>query len=254
MIFDTHAHYDDDEFDPDRDALLSSLSAAGIAYVVNPGCTVESSRAAAALAERYPFLYAAAGIHPEGCGACTEEDWAAIRELCARPKVVAVGEIGLDYHWAENPPREVQHAVFRRQLQLAREVKLPVIIHDRDAHGDTMDILGEFPDVRGVFHCYSGSAELARELLRRGWYLGFDGPVTYVNARRAAEVVRAVPLERMLLETDAPYLAPVPNRGKRNDSTNLHYVAETLAAWKGISPEELEEATLQNAKKFFGIE
>jgi TatD DNase family protein len=254
MIFDTHAHYDDPAFDPDRDAVLSSLPESGVAFVVDPGCSPESSRKAVELAERYAFLYAAAGIHPEDCAGCTDADFAAVRALCAHPKVVAVGEIGLDYYWKENPPREFQQAVFRRQLQMARELDLPVIVHDREAHGDCLAIVKEFPGVRGVFHCYSGSPEMAAELLKLGWYLGFDGPITYQNAKRARLVADGTPLERMLLETDSPYLSPVPNRGKRNTSANLRYVVEKLAEWKGIPAEELETVTLQNAKKFFGIE
>ncbi len=253
-MFDTHAHYDDTAFDPDRAAVLSALTDAGISFVINPGCDVESSRKAVALAEEYPFIYAAVGIHPENCGGCTDEDFSVIRALAGHPKTVAVGEIGLDYYWKENPPREFQQEVFRRQLSMARELNLPVIVHDRDAHGDSLSIVEEFPEVRGVFHCYSGSAEMARELLRRGWYLGFDGPVTYKNARKAQEVAEITPLDRVLLETDSPYLSPVPNRGKRNDSRNLPYIAAVLAQWKGITPEELTLAAVENGKKLFGIE
>ena len=254
MLFDTHAHYDADAFDTDRDALLASLPEKGVCGVVNPGCTVESSRAAVALAGRYPHVWAAVGIHPEDCAGATEEDFAAIRALAAHPKAVAIGEIGLDYYWEQNPPREFQQTVFRCQLALAEELDLPVIVHDREAHGDSLAIVREFPNVRGVFHCYSGSPELAEELLKRGWYLGFDGPVTYKNARRAPEVAAITPPERMLVETDAPYMAPVPNRGRRNDSTNLPYIVEKLAEWKGLSPTAMAEITTQNAKNFFRIE
>ena len=226
MIFDTHAHYDDKAFDADRDALLSALPAEGVALVVNPGCTVTSSRAAVALAERYPFVYAAVGIHPEDCGGAAEADFASIRALAAHPKVVAIGEIGLDYYWEENPPKEEQQAVFRRQLALAQELDLPVIIHDREAHGDTLAIVREFPGLRGVFHCYSGSPEMAAELLKLGWYLGFDGPITYKNARRAPEVAALTPLDRILIETDAPYMAPEPYRGRRRDSTMIPNMVE----------------------------
>lgn len=253
-MFDTHAHYDDAAFDPDRAAVLAALSGAGVGLVVNPGCDAESSRRAIALAEEYPFVYAAVGIHPEDCGGCTDEDFSVIRTLAEHPKVVAVGEIGLDYHWKENPPRELQREVFRHQLSIARELDLPVIVHDRDAHGDSLSLIEEFPQVRGVFHCYSGSAEMARELLRRGWYLGFDGPITYKNARKAQEVAEVTPPDRILLETDSPYLSPVPNRGKRNDSRNLPYIAAVLARWKGISPEDLAQTAMENGKKLFGIE
>lgn len=252
-IFDTHAHYDDSRFDADRDALLSALPDAGVGLVLDPGCDIPSSQAAAALSERYSHVYAAAGIHPEECGGFHEGELDTLRELLSRPKVVAVGEIGLDYHWEENPPRELQKTVFRKQLALAEELRLPVIIHDREAHGDTMDIIREFPAVTGVFHCFSGSPEMAAELLKRGWYIGFDGPVTYKNAHRAPEVAAITPPERMLVETDSPYMAPVPVRGKRNDSRNLSYVLETLAAWKGMTPEALTAITWENGRRLFRI-
>lgn len=253
-IFDTHAHYDASAFDSDRDAVLSALPGDGVAFVVDPGCDVASSRTAVALAERYPHVYAAVGIHPEDCGNCTDADFDVIRTLAQHKKVVAVGEIGLDYYWAENPPKAFQAQVFRRQIELALELNLPVIVHDRDAHGDSLAIVLEYPQLRGVFHCFSGSPEMAEELLKRGWYLGFDGPVTYKNVRRAPEVAAVTPLDRMLVETDAPYMTPVPHRGKRNDSRYLPYVLETLAAWKGVSPSELERITLENGKRLFGLE
>lgn len=254
MLFDTHAHYDDAAFDPDRAELIGSLPGAGVAFVIDPGCDVKSSRAALCLTEQYDFLYAAVGIHPENCAGATDADFAEIRRLAAHPKAVAIGEIGLDYYWEGNPSKKFQQIIFRRQMELARELNLPVIVHDREAHGDSLAIVREFPDVRGVFHCYSGSPELARELLKLGWYLGFDGPITYKNARRAPEVAAVTPMDRILIETDSPYLAPVPHRGRRNDSRNVRYVAEKLAEWKGVSPAELEEITLNNAKKIFRIE
>jgi len=168
--------------------------------------------------------------------------------------VVAIGEIGLDYYWKDNAPKEFQQDIFRRQLALAEELNLPVIVHDREAHGDTLAVVKEFPNVRGVFHCFSGSPEMAEELIKMGWYLGFDGPITYKNARRSPEVVAVTPLDRIVIETDAPYLTPEPFRGKRNDSTKLPYVVEKLAEWKGISPAEMEEITLQNGKRLFGLE
>ncbi len=253
MLFDTHAHYDDEAFDPDRELLLESLPQRGVALVVNPGCDLESSRKAVAYATEYPHVYAAVGIHPENCGGFTPADMDALRQLAQQPKVVAIGEIGLDYYWAENPPRELQQQVLRSQLALARELRLPVIFHDRDAHGDSLAIVKEFPDVTGVFHCFSGSPEMAQELLGMGWYLGFDGPVTYKNARRAPEVAAVTPLERMLIETDSPYMTPVPYRGQRNDSSYVRLVAEKLAEWKDIAPEELEHATLENGKRLFRI-
>ena len=253
-LFDTHAHYNDNAFDRDREALLDALPDAGVGAVVIPGVDVESARSALALAESRPWLFAAAGLHPEDCAGCTDRDFDAVRDLCGHEKVVAIGEIGLDYYWAENPPKEFQQMVFRRQLQMALELDLPVIVHDREAHGDCLEIVKEFPGVRGVFHCFSGSPEMAEELLKRGWYLGFDGPVTYKNARRAPEVVAVTPLDRILVETDAPYMSPVPNRGRRNDSRNLPYIVEKLAEWKGISPEEMAEAAWSNGLRLFGLE
>ncbi len=252
-FFDTHAHYDSSAFREDRDAVLSALPEAGVVLVVDPGCDVASSQAAADLAERYGHVYAAAGLHPEDCAGAGEAELAAIRALCGREKVVAVGEVGLDYYWKENPPREFQQEIFRRQIELAIELDLPLIVHDREAHGDCLAIVREYPEAGGVFHCFSGSPEMAEELLRRGWYLGFDGPITYKNARRAPEVAAVTPLERMVVETDSPYLSPAPNRGRRNDSRNLRYIVETLAAWKGVSPEELARVTLENGKRLFGL-
>lgn len=253
MYFDTHAHYDDEQFEPDRDAVLAQLPAAGVSLVLNPGCDLASSRTAAALAERWPHVYAAAGLHPENCAGCGEADFAALRALCAAERVVAVGEIGLDYYWAENPPREFQQAVFRRQLAMAQELGLPVIVHDRDAHGDCMDIVSDYPGLRGVFHCFSGSPEMAAELLKRGWYLGFDGPVTYKNARRAPEVAALCPMDRLLLETDSPYLSPVPRRGQRNDSRSLPLIAARLAEIKGCTAEEIARASMENGRRLFRI-
>lgn len=253
LIFDTHAHYDADRFDSDRDALLAALPEAGVGLVLNPGCDLPSSRAAVALAERHAHVYAAAGIHPEDCGDFQDTQLDELRQLLAHPKAVAVGEIGLDYYWEENPPREFQQMVFRKQLALAADLDLPVIVHDREAHGDTLAIIREFPTVTGVFHCFSGSPEMVEELVKRGWYLGFDGPVTYKNARRAPEVAAVTPPERMVVETDAPYMAPVPMRGKRNDSRNLPYVIEKLAEWKGVSPEEMTQITWENGRRLFRL-
>ena len=252
-IFDTHAHYDDSRFDGDRDAVLAALREAGVELVLDPGCDLPSSRAAAALAERYSHVYAAAGIHPENCAGFQDTDLAALRQLLAQPKVAAIGEIGLDYYWAENPPRDFQQMVFRKQLALAEELDLPVIVHDREAHGDSLSIIREFPAVTGVFHCFSGSPEMAGELLKRGWYLGFDGPITYKNARRAPEVAAITPLERMVVETDAPYLSPVPVRGRRNDSRYLPHVIAKLAEWKGVTPEEMTRITCENGKRLFRL-
>lgn len=212
-LFDTHAHYTDSAFDADRTELLTTLlPAAGVACVVVPGVDVPSSREAVALAEAFPGVYAAVGIHPGDCAGCTDADFDAIEALCRHEKTVAIGEIGLDYYWADNPSRDFQQGVFRRQLELALALNLPVIVHDREAHGDCLAMVLDYPELRGVFHCYSGSPEMAAELLKRGWYLGFDGPITYKNAKRSPEVAAITPLNRILIETDAPYLSPVPLR------------------------------------------
>ena len=252
MIFDTHAHYDDKAFDGDRDALLPSLPERGVSLVVNPGCDPESSRRALALAEQYPFVYAAVGIHPEELDKVTPGALEELASLALHPKCVAIGEIGLDYYWVSDN-KEQQKELFRRQLQLAQERNMPVIVHDREAHGDSLALIREFPGLRGVFHCFSGSVEMAEELLRRGWYLGFDGPVTYKNARKALEVLAVCPVERMLIETDSPYLSPVPLRGRRNDSTSLPYVLQKISEIKGIPPEELARLTLESGKRLFSI-
>lgn len=255
MLFDTHAHYDDSRFDADRDQVLSSLPGAGVGWVMNPGCDLPSSRMAVELAKRFPHVYAAVGIHPGDCQDYEPGQLDQLRRLAREnPKVVAIGEIGLDYYWKDNPPRELQQQCFRDQLALARELNLPAVVHDREAHQDSMAIVREFPGVRGVFHCYSGSLEDAKILVKLGWSLSFTGAITFKNARRALEVAAALPADRIMLETDSPYLAPEPNRGKRNDSRNLVYIRDKIAALRGISPEELEEQTSRNALNFFGIQ
>lgn len=252
-LFDTHAHYDSRKFDADREAVLSALPGQGVALVVDPGCDLASSRKAIALAERYPFVYAAVGVHPEDCGGWQDSDADALRQLAAHPKAVAIGEIGLDYYWKENPPKDLQKQVFRAQLALAGELGLPVIVHDREAHGDCMDIVREFPGVHGVFHCFSGSAEMARELVRLGWMISFTGVLTYPNARKAVEAAQAVPLDRLMIETDSPYMAPVPHRGQRNHSGLVAYTCRRLAELRGISPEECARITLENGCRFYQI-
>lgn len=252
-LFDTHAHYDSSRFREDRDAVLSALPAAGVELVVDPGCDLPSSRMAIELAAKYPHVYAAVGLHPEECAGAGEAEFAELRRLCGEPKVAAIGEIGLDYYWKENPPREFQQAVFRRQIEMGIDLNLPLIVHDREAHGDCLALIREYPQARGVFHCFSGSAEMAAELVRRGWFLGFDGPITYKNARKAREAAEITPLDRIVVETDSPYLSPIPLRGKRNDSRSLPYIVEALARWKGISPAEMERATWENGKRLFGI-
>ena len=253
MLFDTHAHYDAEAFDQDRDEVLAALPSRGVSLVVNPGCDIPSSQMAVDLAGRYDFLYAAVGYHPENCGPYCPADLDSLRQLAKAPKAAAIGEIGLDYYWAENPPREHQRQVFRDQMALAEELNLPVIVHDREAHADSMAIVREFPRVRGVFHCFSGSAEMAKELVKLGWMISFTGVLTYKNARKAVEAAQAVPLDRIMIETDSPYMAPVPHRGERNDSGYVRHVCEKLADIKRISFEECARITLENGKRFYGI-
>ena len=254
MLFDTHAHYDDEAFDPDRREVLAGLPQKGVGLVVDPGCTLTSSEKAVALAAEFPHVYAAVGLHPENCHDFQPEQIERLRQLAQREKVVAIGEVGLDYYWEENPPRALQQEVLRRQLALAEELKLPVIFHDREAHGDSLAIVREFPAVRGVFHCFSGSVEMAEELLKLGWMLSFNGAITFKNARKAPEVIAALPEDRIMIETDSPYLAPVPNRGRRNDSRNLIYIRDRIAEIRGTTPEHVEEFTTRNALRFFGLE
>ena len=248
LIFDTHAHYDDEAFDADREALLASMPENGVGLIVDPGCDLDTSRRAVETAEQYPHVYAAVGWHPENCAPYTRESLDTLRAWAKNPKVVAIGEIGLDYYWEQNPPRELQ------QLALAQELGLPVIVHDRDAHADCLAIVKEFPQVRGVFHCFSGSVEIAQELIKRGWYLGFDGPLTYKNAKKTVEVAKIVPLDRVLLETDSPYMAPVPVRGTRNDSRNVFHIAAKFAEIRGMSTDEIIALTNENGRRFFGIQ
>lgn len=253
MLFDTHAHYYDQAFDPDRAEVLAALPQEGVGLVLCPGCNLESTRESIRLAEEYPFLYAAAGLHPEEA-LNQPEDWLAqIEELAKHPKVKAIGEIGLDYYWKE-VPRDLQKEVFRTQLELAEKLDMPVIVHDREAHADCLAIVKEFPNVRGVFHCYSGSAEDAKTLVKLGWHLSFTGTITFKNARKAPEVIAAVPLDRIMVETDAPYMAPTPFRGKRCDSRYVYRMAETIAEIKGISREEAERITTENGKRLFEID
>lgn len=252
MYFDTHAHYDSSKFNTDREEVLSSMAENGVTLIVDPGDNTERSRRAVALAHRYPFIYAAVGWHPEEAESWTDESLCEIRALAADERVVAIGEIGLDYYW-DKTFIDQQKMMFRAQIELALELDLPVIVHDREAHGDCLEIVRDYPTLRGVFHCFSGSVEMARELIKRGWYLGFDGPITYKNAVKALEVIRSVPMERILLETDSPYLSPVPNRGKRNDSRNLPYIAAVVAREKGMDVETVAAATMENGKRLFRI-
>ena len=254
MLFDTHAHMDDRAFDADRETLLAALPEQGLALVMNPGCSLSSSRNADGLSRQYPYIYAAVGSHPDAADEVSEAVLEEYRKLCAaNPKIKAIGEIGLDYHY-EDIPRDLQKKAFRMQMALAAELNLPVIVHEREAHADALEILDEFPTVTGVFHCYSGSAEMAKELVRRGWYIGFTGVLTFKNAKKAVEVAKAVPLDRLVLETDCPYMAPEPFRGKRNHPGYLYRMAEKLAEIKGIAPEEAAQATLENGKRLYRID
>lgn len=253
-LFDTHAHYDADAFDADRMEVLSSMPGQGVELILNPGCDLKSSQTAVELAERFPFVYAAVGVHPEECADWNaEHDIPVLEALAQNPKVRAIGEIGLDYHWAENPPRELQQQVFHAQLDLAEKLNLPVIVHDRDAHHDCLEIVRAHPNVTGVYHCYSGGVEDAKTLMKLGWMISFTGSITFKNARRALEVIDLLPLDRMMIETDSPYMSPEPFRGRRNDSGRVHLVAEAIARRKGLDPEEVARITLENGKRFFRI-
>ena len=252
MLFDTHAHMDDRAFDTDRHELLSGLAQQQVELVMNPGCSLQSSYNAVKLAETYPFVYAAVGSHPDAADEICDEVLEQYRKLCSHEKVKAIGEIGIDYHY-EDIPRLLQKQAFRAQMALAREVDLPVIVHERDAHEDGLKIVKEFPEVTGVFHCFSGSAELARQLVDLGWYIGFTGVLTFKNARRAIEAVQAIPLERIVLETDCPYMAPEPFRGKRNHPGYLFRMAEKLAEIKDVPLETIHRITLENGKRLYRI-
>lgn len=252
MIFETHAHYDDAAFDEDRESLFDSMQEHGIEKVINVCASLESLEKTAALMERYPFIYGAFGIHPDEVGDMNEDVCERIRLYCRKDKAVAVGEIGLDYHWNKEN-HETQKKWFVRQMELAGEVKLPVIIHSREAAEDTLDVMRGIhaEEIGGVCHCFSYPKEIAREYLNMGFYLGIGGVVTFQNAKKVREVVEYAPLDRILLETDSPYLAPVPNRGQRNTSLNLPYVAEMIAAIKQISCEDVIRATRENAERLF---
>ena len=253
-LFDTHAHYDADAFDADRMEVLASMPGQGVELILNPGCDLKSSQTAVELAERFPFVYAAVGVHPEECADWNaEHDIPVLEALAQNPKVRAIGEIGLDYHWPDNPPRELQQQVFHAQLELAEKLDLPVIVHDRDAHHDCLDIVRAHPKVTGVYHCYSGGVEDAKTLMKLGWMISFTGSITFKNARRALEVIDLLPMDRIMIETDSPYLSPEPFRGRRNDSGRVHLVAEAIARRKGLDPEEVARITLENGKRFFRI-
>lgn len=254
MIFDTHSHYDDEAFDADRHELLSSMPEKGVGWLVNVGADMASSREAIALAEKYDFVYASLGVHPSETEALTETDMDWLQENASHKKVVAIGEIGLDYHWPEPSP-DRQKQWFYRQIALAKEVALPVIIHSRDAAAETMQILTETKayDCGGVIHCYSYSPEMAKEYVDMGFYIGVGGVVTFKNAKKLKRTVEEIPFEKLVLETDCPYMAPEPHRGIRNDSSMLRYVADKIAELKGITPEEVIRVTTENAAKLYRL-
>ena len=254
-IFDSHAHYDDEDFDIDRDAVLQGLKEQGVDFVLNAACDVKSCRTTLALTETYDFVYGSAGVHPHSAAEVLEDDsyLDLIRECAAHKKIVAIGEIGLDYHY-DFSPRDAQRAVFIRQMELARDLNMPVIIHSREATADTLEILKMFPEVTGVVHCFSGSDQTALEVLKLGYYVGFTGSVTFKNNKKGPAAAAVVPLNKLLIETDCPYMAPVPLRGKRCDSSMLPHVAQKLAEIKGVTPQQIIDAARENTFKLFGID
>lgn len=250
-IFDTHAHYDDEKFEEDRDEFLSSLPSLGVINVINCGCSLKSCRKSIELCEKYDYFYCALGVHPSDITDSTDDELKQIKELYSYKKCVAIGEIGLEYHY-DDVPKDKQLDVFEQQLILSKELDLPVIVHDREAHEDTMNLLKKYQP-KGVVHCFSGSAEMAKEVLKLGMYIGLGGAVTFKNARKPLEVAEILPPDRLLLETDCPYMAPVPFRGKRNSSDLIAYTAEKLAEVKGIGTQELINAANENAQRLFNI-
>lgn len=252
MYFDSHAHLDDKCFQPDFDAILARMRENGVTGMMNIGCDLPSSERSVALAEQYDWIWAAVGSHPDDADHVDEVRIGRYRALCQSPRVRAIGEIGLDYHY-EDVPREVQRRAFRMQMALARELSLPVVVHEREAHEDGLRIVDEFPEVKGVFHCYSGSLEMAKELVRRGWYIGFTGVITFKNARKAVEVAEWLPLSRTLIETDCPYMAPEPYRGRRCDPSMVPQMAKKIAEIKGLTPEAVAEATTRSAHALFRL-
>lgn len=254
VIFDTHAHYDDEAYEEDREDILKLIRQEGVGLVTDVGATIASTKKAVALSEQYDFIYAAVGVHPEGVEELTNQDMDWLCELAKREKVVAIGEIGLDYYY-EDPKRDIQKIWFRKQLEVARKTGLPVVIHSRDAAQDTLDIIKEEhgEQIGGVIHCFSYGKEMAQIYLDMGFYLGIGGVVTFKNGKKLKEVVKCTPIERIVLETDAPYLTPEPNRGKRNASHYLKYVAQEIAQLKGMTAKEVIDVTTKNAKEMYRI-
>ena len=254
LIFDSHAHYDDSSFDDDRYELIKSLNDDGVIGIINCGASLKGTLDSVELSKKYDFIYSAVGIHPENAYEYDDKVERQLKNIVlSEPKVKAIGEIGLDYYWEENPPKEIQKEVFARQMKLADELNLPVIIHDRDAHQDTLDIMKQFANVRGVVHCFSGSVEFARECLKLGYYIGFTGVVTFKKSKKAVEVAKDIPIDRMLVETDAPYMSPEPNRGKRNQSNYIRFVISKIAEVREISEKELSEKLIDNTRRLFNI-
>lgn len=249
-IFDTHAHYDDSQFDADRIELLEILPEKGVCNIVNQATDLRTARISIDFTEKYDYIYAAVGIHPENLEGLPDDYISVLRKLSKHKKVVAIGEIGLDYYY--DIPKDIQLKVFEEQLILANELSMPVCVHDREAHGDTLSLLQRYKP-KGVVHCFSGSREMAREVIKLGMYIGIGGVITFKNARKAIEVVEDIPLDRIVLETDAPYLAPVPFRGKRNDSSMISYTAQKVAEIKGISIERLLNAACENSKRLYQL-
>ena len=254
-IFDTHAHYDDEAFDVDREELIEELHNNGVVGILDCASSYESIDKVCDIVNRWDFIYGALGIHPENADEFNDDVLNEIKEkIKANKKIIAVGEIGLDYYWDENPPREVQREVFRKHMELAKELNLPVVIHDRDAHEDTLNIMKEFPEVKGTVHCFSGSVEFARECLKLGYYIGITGVITFKNAKKLVNVVKEVPLDRLLVETDCPYMAPEPNRGKRNKSDYIEFIIEKIAEIKEIDPKQLNIQVNENFERLTNME
>ena len=253
MIFDSHAHYDDERFDQDRECVIKEIKESGVVGVLNCGSSVEGMRKSVKLARKYDFFYAAVGIHPENADECNNDILKEIEEYTQDDKVKAIGEIGLDYYWEENPPKDIQRKVFREHMELADKLNMPVVIHDREAHKDTLEIMKEFPNVTGVVHCFSGSVEFAKECVKIGYYIGVTGVVTFKNSKKLKDVVKAIPMDRLLVETDCPYMAPAPFRGKRNKSDYIKYIIEEISSIKEINSDEVERKTKKNIEDMIKI-
>lgn len=253
MIFDTHAHYDDEAFDDDRELLLERMRNRGVEYIVNVGASMSSCKSTIGLIRRFPYVYGALGIHPDGVSELSEDDYEWLERNVYKPKIVAVGETGLDYHWNGNKKQQIE--AFERQMDIARKAELPIVIHSREAASDTYNTMktNNAGEIGGIVHCFSYTKEMAKQFMDMGFYLGIGGVVTFSNAKKLREVVEYMPMEKMVIETDCPYLAPVPNRGKRNNSFNLPYVVSKIAEIKGLSSDRVIDITTQNAKNIYGI-